>query len=534
MPKSVLLILCVAGGALLIGWALLAPAHFRSVDERVIERIGQGSPKLEDLALSQTNRAVAVLQSLAAERLQLPRHEAAVRHASRLPLGNHQVWGIPIASNQLAIATFMIQPGEKLRHARQTNTSFEASTVLRTAGMTNLTIFFRADTASGQPFEAAILVTASLLASQEAAPGLQSGIVQMMARGEASEIESFYLDVIALARRLNWDQLIFLTRRFESPRALAGFAEALRHFETDLPVLFSAASMADQSGAMAEYVLQFGAEGIRDIERAIPYGKAALDRLLDRGLPLWHSNWRDTLLEYDPFYPMYVPWLHLSLKAPMLTLGLKYLVIFLGGFLLALSHRFARERTGDDLGYVWFSENRFVRQALFGLLTVMLVLALGEPYLAQGEQLVEPAPKINLSAVLGAVAQPAQPSPPRLESSMFDQYTILALVLFLVLQGIIYAICLLKLSEIRRQPLASSLKLRLLDNEENLFDSGLYIGLFGTVASLIGLAMGILKPSLVAAYSSTLFGILFVAILKIGHVRPYKRRLLLEVDQHSA
>ena len=164
----------------------------------------------------------------------------------------------------------------------------------------------------------------------------------------------------------------------------------------------------------------------------------------------------------------------------------------------------------------------------------MLVMALGEPYLAQGEQSIEPAPKINLSLVLGQAAPTAQTQPSETGSNMLDQYSILAVVMFLVLQAIIYAICLLKLGEIRRQPLTSHIKLRLLDNEEYLFDSGLYLGLLGTVTSLVLLAMGILKPSLVTAYSSTLFGILFVSVLKIGHIRPYRRRLLLEVESHSA
>jgi O-antigen/teichoic acid export membrane protein len=83
-------------------------------------------------------------------------------------------------------------------------------------------------------------------------------------------------------------------------------------------------------------------------------------------------------------------------------------------------------------------------------------------------------------------------------------------------------------AEIRRQFVSSELKLRLLDNEEHMFDAGLYVGLGGTVLSLVILALGVVKPGLMAAYSSTLFGILFVAILKICHVRPYRRQLILE------
>ena len=86
------------------------------------------------------------------------------------------------------------------------------------------------------------------------------------------------------------------------------------------------------------------------------------------------------------------------------------------------------------------------------------------------------------------------------------------------------------MAEIRRQQVPSRIKLKLLENEENMFDSGLYIGLGGTVASLVFLAMGILKPSLMAAYASTLFGIIFVAILKIVHLRPFRRRLIIDAE----
>jgi hypothetical protein len=37
-----------------------------------------------------------------------------------------------------------------------------------------------------------------------------------------------------------------------------------------------------------------------------------------------------------------------------------------------------------------------------------------------------------------------------------------------------------------------------------------------------------------AAYASTLFGILFVAVLKICHVRPYRRKLILESEVQSS
>ena len=109
-----------------------------------------------------------------------------------------------------------------------------------------------------------------------------------------------------------------------------------------------------------------------------------------------------------------------------------------------------------------------------------------------------------------------------------DTATIAAVALFFVLQMTVYVFCLIRLSIIKRARGSANLKLQLLENEETLFDLGLYIGLAGTVFSLILLTMGIVTASLMAAYASTLFGILFTAIVKTVHVRRYKRRLLLE------
>jgi hypothetical protein len=109
-----------------------------------------------------------------------------------------------------------------------------------------------------------------------------------------------------------------------------------------------------------------------------------------------------------------------------------------------------------------------------------------------------------------------------------NHVTLLVLLLFFVIQLVIYCFCLIKLKEISKQMLHPQMKLQLLDNEENLFDFGLYVGLGGTVLSLILVAIGIVEASLMAAYASTLFGILFVAMLKVLHLRPYRRKLILE------
>ena len=63
--------------------------------------------------------------------------------------------------------------------------------------------------------------------------------------------------------------------------------------------------------------------------------------------------------------------------------------------------------------------------------------------------------------------------------------SLLTLLLFLVLQGLIYTACLFKLAEVRRQNLPPRVKLKLLENEDHLFDAGLYLGFVGTIISLI-------------------------------------------------
>jgi hypothetical protein len=91
----------------------------------------------------------------------------------------------------------------------------------------------------------------------------------------------------------------------------------------------------------------------------------------------------------------------------------------------------------------------------------------------------------------------------------------------------------MKIREIERRDAPLLLKLRLMENEENLFDSGLYVGIGGTASALVLQVLGIIEPNLLAAYSSNLFGITCVALVKILHVRPYKKSLILSAEQKA-
>jgi hypothetical protein len=111
-----------------------------------------------------------------------------------------------------------------------------------------------------------------------------------------------------------------------------------------------------------------------------------------------------------------------------------------------------------------------------------------------------------------------------------DTTTLISIGFFAALQTCMYIICLLKIREVSRQPVLPLVKLRLMENEENLFDGGLYVGIGGTATALVLQVLGVIQPNLLAAYSSNLFGITCVALVKIRHVRPYKRQLILETQ----
>jgi hypothetical protein len=200
-----------------------------------------------------------------------------------------------------------------------------------------------------------------------------------------------------------------------------------------------------------------------------------------------------------------------------------------GGFLLAMALHWVRpvgsvlERPLQVRGF------HVAREFLFALGFLLVVLLLSEPFLSQGGQKVEMPFRLRLPTV-GGTALAWKSS---VNSTFMNQTSLLTLLLFFVLQALLYVACLVKLAEIRRQRVESRVKLKLLENEEHLFDAGLYLGFAGTIVSLILVSLNISEFSIMAAYSSTSFGIIFVSIFKIFHLRPAKRLLLMESETGS-
>ena len=104
---------------------------------------------------------------------------------------------------------------------------------------------------------------------------------------------------------------------------------------------------------------------------------------------------------------------------------------------------------------------------------------------------------------------------------------VLLIVFFAVIQIVVFTSCINKIRKIMSGKGDSRLKLQLLENEDNLFDMGLYIGIAGTALTLA--AKLLVETDLInlsAAYASNIFGILCVALVKIKHLRPSRESLI--------
>ncbi|HLP78478.1 MAG TPA: hypothetical protein VK327_16360, partial [Candidatus Paceibacterota bacterium] len=291
-------------------------------------------------------------------------------------------------------------------------------------------------------------------------------------------------------------------------------ANLVRKADAQLPVLFSAVQLSANPASVAKYLTTFDKTGLDDLGAGLRFGQGGLNELL-------HRNQR---LHFSRFQPLLA---NLSLRAPGAAMAVKWLLFFLGGFLLAMTAHLllpavtSLERPLQVRGFHLF------RELLFGLGFLLVVLLLGEPFLAQESQRVDFPLRLRLPTVGNA----APAGTPASQTKFMNPEVLITMSIFFVLQALLYIACLVKLAEIRRQRVGPRIKLKLLENEEHLFDSGLYLGFLGTIISLILVSLGVFKqPSLMAAYSATSFGILFVVVFKVLHLRPARRKLLLEAE----
>jgi hypothetical protein len=558
---------CLVLGLMMLVCGLTVPAHLRAVDSSILQKAGRNSPALVEHGLElvhQNNLGAAQLTLRAAKEHGLPdweRLDLAVNSlASQHP--EWQVWGGGLAHLDAIFNSSRLEPtssnvpatnGNSILPLTEWAVRFENRTrvlellrvsqqpavqeLLRFRSVTNTAFFPPSESASGQALDTAIAICGLLFEEGCVGSSLSNSIFSAAAQanrgGNTERLEQMLMDFMSLGQRMNWSQLATFTAPIENAEALRLQAGVVRKTEPDLPVVFSAVELSGKSYAVANYLVKFSQTGMRDLGWALRSGNGGINELLRRDQQLYISRVRPRLAGFGPLAAVLDTATDFSWRMPGVALALKWICYVLSGFLMAAALHFslpevsALERPLQVRGF------HLAREGLFGLGFLLVVLMLSEPFLSQQSQRVDFPFRLRLPTV-GSAVPAGSPGVANATKFVMNQSDLLPLLLFFVLQGLLYTGCLVKLAEIRRQRVPARIKLRLLENEDHLFDAGLYLGFLGTIVSFILYSTGVMKQfSLMVAYSSTSFGIVFVSIFKIMHLRPARRRLVLEAEAAS-
>ncbi len=543
----------LAVGIVAICVAMLMPVYLRSVDESVIERAGALTRGLlaeasEQARLDKPGLAMNLVR--AARLAGVPQSDQAIealqQHLASRPTS--PVWGgtdsllqqvcgagaLNTSADSVLAVILPAQQRAAILRFLQTLRRGDVQEVLANRALKDPAVFPPVASASGQALDAGILLTGLLLQADAIRPTMRQEIERYAALanrgGDSSAIELVYLNLSSLAKRMTWDQLIWFLGRVRDLSALRDLTAAITRSPGDLPVVFSAMLMAESPDAVVEYLRRLPKTALRDFRVALRAGKGGLDLLLARQQPIVELTWRSGLAEFPLFSPLWSALVGLSSLSTLLALLFKYLLWFDGAFCLARAYSLLRPDPGALEAPLQVAGIRTLHQQTIGALAVAVAVVMTEPGLARIHTPIQPVVWVAAKKPAPAAVDAATPKP--VMKGYESNY--LALGLFFAVQAAVYVIGLIKLREIKRQEIPSALKIRILDNEENLFDTGLYVGLGGTGLALVLLSLNLFEASPMIAYSSTGFGVFFASLLKIVHVRAYRRRLIMEADLENA
>ena len=527
-------VLVLAGLVLAFG-AWMLPANLKSISPALLRGAGEGTPSLAEFGLRLVDRekaGPAVLALAAARSCGDPGAERLADALGRLTARQptFAAWGgwdpflDPLFNlrapsghgSSTPILTFFIpqHARDALRASLADSGSIGVQDLLRLRDIPVTGHFVAANRAGGQPLDALILLTAMLYQGEHLSDPLQRELRGMaetaLAQKDLGELGPFFFDLLALGRRLDWMQLSELLRRTHDIRTVGEYAQLARAASDQFALIYTAALFTDSADRVASYLLQFGKPGAQDLRLALGMGQGAVQELVREQVPVNHATgpaWNDAA--------------GLVLAHPQLMLAVRYLGYLLGLFLVL---------RGMDRWIVLpgASTERVppVRAGILAVFLTALIIVASEPFLLRAAASADYRLQVRLPMLAMTGAPPAAPSFPT--HLAMNTSTIVSIAVFACLQVVMYFICLRKMNQIAREDVPPLLKLRLMDNEDNLFDSGLYVGMMGTAAALVLQVLGVIAPNLLAAYSSNLFGLLCVALVKIRHVRGLKRQLILE------
>jgi len=532
-------------GLLLLWIGVAIPVHFRTVSPVVLEEAGRGSEQLADRAAEYLNAGMLgparLLEGASAE--SAARHAAVLERNPRYRFSGGpapffeqflELAGVRDGPSQLIPLLVPAQRRAQLRDYLSYSANADVAPIVATAGLAGYQFFLPTSTPAGHPLDATVLTTAMLVQSgafqTEVLRWLRTQRDAALAGDAAAlaELESFYIAVFTLGTRLDWSQLTALLARIDDATTLRKAAALLHRDHVRLDALYAALILAPDAGGVVDYLEHAGERGWQVLEHALRFGSGALAEMVHFDRQMYRPP--AFIAANDGLVRAPRDWLKgPTQRHPELAFGAKFLLFLGAGYMLALFISRIVEmrmhlRAPPGAGRYIALGHGLIALAVSGLIWVLI-----EPELLHFETNVQSRLQIRMAALVPGAAETLTQT----ENAMIDQVTILVLLMFFVMQLIVFVFCMVRIREVRRSSERADTKLALLENEEVLFDLGLYVGLGGTVASLILVTLNIVQASLMAAYASTLFGILFSAIVKVCVVRPYRRRLLLESVTHG-
>jgi hypothetical protein len=514
--------------------------YLRAVDASILQRAGQGGPSLADrgLALERANNADAARLILQAARDEKIRWTGELASSLATHSENERLFpGGPTVTHATPATTAVIklENRERVLEYLEATGSPAVHELLRTRDLTNTALFPPSSSASGQAFDAAVSVCGLLMAGNDLAPGLAQAVVERAAtartRASAQPLEEILMDLMSLGQRLDWGELKSFVSGVDDPHTLALLAGQARNAGAQLPTLFAAVVLSQKPAEVTAYLEDFSQTGLKDLGASLHYGEGGVDELLRRHQRLYTPA-RQQWMASGPVALFCRAAADYALRAPWFALMVKWFFYISTGFLLAVAGHFAWPALSEIEEPLRVRGFHLARELLFGLGFLLVVLLLSEPFLAQDSQKAEFALRLRLPMTVAATAS----TTPHVKTTLMDTFSsgsLITVLLFFVLQGLIYCACLVKLAEIRRQKVPARVQLKLLENEEHLFDAGLYLGFAGTIVCLILVSLGSIKFSLMAAYSCTACGVIFVSIFKIFSLRPARRQLLMQSEAQA-
>jgi len=540
----------LAAGLLFVAFGWLLPSRFASIPFEVVREAGQsgaGVSSLAQAALLDGNFGAARLLAQAA--IDLGEQEAAlalsdtVRELESDPaLARWGAWDpfLEAAIGEVPVELYSNEPGlvgvllakpcrEALSSLLGQSRNPLVRDILATGELQSYRRLSPVESSSGRPLEVLLLSLALLEQGDHLSAALREELRSLMrearSRAVPRELEDFYLDLLSLARLYDWGQLREACSRLESTVDAKRLRYLSHRRPEDRSMVFAMSMASDPISELFAYLEVHGDEGFARLTDSLAQGLGGYRLALREQLPIESLSLDKSASAYSRLQASLAPF---SLQNPSLSLSAKYGAFFFGSLLAFLG----LSKVGSFYGETATAALGWTQRVFAALASLLILVVLSEPHLAGADSLEGYRFTFSLP-VLAQVDGELQIVRTETTTAM-DTATLLSVAFFFLLQVLVFLICMLKVREIEQRDLDPLVKLKLMENEENLFDSGLYVGIAGTCISLVMQVIGIVEANLLAAYSSNLFGILCVAIVKIRLVRPFKTGLIISSQEQIA